>query len=381
MEFNLCMQPGFLRIIYFVKVALNFIRFIVPIGLLVKIGLDFYKGIFNPNEKDGLKPVYNRIIAAVIVFLVPTMVNLVMVFVEKVFGEEKYNGVTECYTYANLEYIELLEEKIAEEKLAAYLEEKELNLAKADQYKIAYERLLESRKVTTNGVGEHANNTNSLKCGEGSKYNNGLFNAVRTAGYKTREAVVAAGLYLSSYIDVHIPYFWSGGHFHSYAGYEDSGDNFMGVSDKWGCSVKMQYGGTGMQKDGQPYPFGLDCSGFIVWAIYNGGYYTGSPNQELIVPTNSSILKKIGGIDIESSTLKDSKGKVKPGDVIYRNGHVGLVVEVDDDKITIAEEKNYKNGLKISEVKYSSTNFTNIVYMDNFYKDYQKDSPMWDGFK
>ena len=225
-----------------------------------------------------------------------------------------------------------------------------------------------------------SNNKNMIKCNSGSNYNTNLYNNVRTAGYKTRNGVVAAGLYLSSHIDVHIPYFWSGGHFHSYNGYSDKGDNFMGVPNKWGCQVKMAFGGTESQKNGSPYPFGLDCSGFVAWAIFNGGYYTGDKNQEIYIST-SSVPGSIGGIRVSNVSVRNAKGSIKPGDIAYKNGHVGLVVAVSNNGFTVAEERGYKYGLVITEHKYSKSTFTNIVLMDNFYNNYKKGTSLWNGFK
>lgn len=374
-----CLQPFFLRIIYYLKIILQIIRFVIPILLIFKMGLTFYKGLINPSEKAPIKNVTGKIIACVIVFLVPTLIKLIMALIEQIIGVNYYNGVTECYTFANMEYIKILEQNQLDEAMNTYLTEREQALNDYEKMKLALERVAQSNKQI-NSVGEYANNKNMIKCGTGSQYNTGLYNNVRTAGYKTREGVVAAALYLSSYIDVHIPYFWSGGHFHSYYGYNDSGNNFMGVPNKWGCDVKMAYGGTDVQQDGVAYPFGMDCSGFVVWSIYNGGYYTGSESQQLRIST-SSVPSSIGGISVSSVTFKNSKGQVKPGDIAYKSGHVGLVVEVSGNKIKIAEEKGYKDGLVITEHSYSSKSFSHIVLMDNFYNNYQKDKPLWEGFK
>lgn len=376
---DICMQPLFLRIIYYIKLFLNILRFVVPIALIIKCGMDLYKSLLDTNEKNGVKNLKNRIIAGVVVFLIPTLINLLMNLIEYVNGINSYNGISECWEFADLDYIEQLEKEISEEELKAYLNERERLLEKSAQLKLALKKLVESNKAKDQ-VGEHANNNNTITCGSGSNYNQGLYNYVRAAGYKTREGVVAAALYLSSHIDVHIPYFWSGGHFHNYNGYHDSGENFMGVSDKWGCSVKMAFGGTESQKNGVAYPFGMDCSGFITWAIYNGGYYTGDKNQQLIIST-SALSSSIGGVNVTNSTLENSKGKVKPGDILYKKGHVGLVVKVEDNQLIVAEERGYKYGLVITEIKYSSTRFSHAIFMDNFYKNYKKNNTLWEGFK
>ncbi len=375
---NLCLNPDFLRVMYLIKTALNILRFVIPIGLIVKTVMDLYQNLINPSNKDGGSKIKNRVVAAIIVFLVPTLVNLIMNLIEMIGGYNSYNGVSECWQFANMDYINVLESDIEEQELMEYLTDREKRLEKAAQQKIALNRLVENNKKNTE-IGKNANNKNMIKCGDGPKYNQDLFNMVRSAGFKTREGVVAAALYLSSHINTHIPYFWSGGHFHSYNGYYDTGDNFMGVSSRWGCDTTMISPGTNKQTPGQKYPLGLDCSGFVAWAIFNGGYYTGDSSQTLTVNTQE-VPSSIGGVSVSSIAFKNAKGRVKPGDILWKKDHVGLVVKVDDSKIQIAEEKGADYGLVITEIKYNSSRFTNVILMDNFYSNYKKDAGIWNGF-
>lgn len=383
-EFNLCLQPGFLRVLSFLKIFLNILRFVIPIGLLIKSSLDIYKKIIDPTEKDGLIKLRNRFISAVVIFLVPTLIDILMTFIDDVVFDNKYNGVSECWTYANKEFIDVIE-KFYDDKMAeAYLEEQEKRFDLATKRKLIFERIASNRQIVNN-VGEYANNENTIQCGTGEQYNKGLFDAVRTAGYKTREGVVAAAIYLSSHVNVHIPYFWSGGHFHEYKyngeSFYDGGEEFIGFSKYWGCDVRLSVGrGTEKQPAGGIYPFGLDCSGFVSWAIYNGGYFNGTDGQKLRFSTDSSMLDKIGGVSVSSVKVSDAKGKIKPGDVAYRKGHVGMVLEVHDDYYVVAQEAGADRGLVVSEIKYTAKTFSDIVLMDNFYENFQKGKVLWKGF-
>lgn len=376
---DICMNPLFLRIIYYCKVLLNILRFLVPIILIIKTIIAFYKGILTPDDKEIVSKLKGRIIACIIVFLVPTIINLFMNLISKAMESKIYNGFTECHEFASLDYIKILESMRLEEEETKYLSEKEQKLAEYDKLKLTLKRIDYSNKNSLK-VGDSANKGDMIKCNSGSTYNTSLYNNVRTAGYKTRNGVVAAGLYLSSHIGVHIPYFWTGGHYHSYSGYQDKGDNLMGVPNKWGCMVKMAFGGTGAQKDGSLYPFGVDCSGFVAWAIFNGGYYTGDQSQEIFINTKSTP-SSIGGVSVSNVSVGSSKGKIKPGDIAWKKGHVGLVVEVSDSGFTVAEAKSYKKGLIVTNHKYSSSSFTKIILMDNFYSNYKKSSSLWSGFK
>ena len=377
---SLCLQPLFLRILYLSGRILNVLRFVVPILLIIKVVLDVYKQVINPKDEEGKKHIINRIVASVIVFLTPTMISLLFSFVEIVTSGNSYNDIKVCHEFANLDYINIIEQNIEQEKLELYLSERDKNLSAYEQKIEAIRKIVESNKIITEGVGEYANNHNVIACGSGSNYNTDLFNAVRSAGYKTREGVVAAALYLSSYINVHIPYFWSGGHDHTYDNYEDKGDNRIGVPNKWGCNVKMKFGGTEKQKNGVAYPFGLDCSGFVAWSILNGGYYTGDPSQKVLVSTGASPSGSIDGVRVSVIKALAAKGKIKPGDIAFKSGHVGMVVEVHDNYYMVAEEMNFNNGLVVSKVNYGSR-FTDIILMDNFYNTYKQGVPLWNGFK
>lgn len=47
--FGVCEIPVVLQIIYFIKILINLVKFIVPIGLIIMVSLDFGKGTYNRN--------------------------------------------------------------------------------------------------------------------------------------------------------------------------------------------------------------------------------------------------------------------------------------------------------------------------------------------
>ena len=77
---SVCDTELSLKIIYFVKLFLNLIFFIVPIILIIKISLDLYKGLIG-SEKDDIKKILKNVGikfgAAVILFLVMPIVNAI----------------------------------------------------------------------------------------------------------------------------------------------------------------------------------------------------------------------------------------------------------------------------------------------------------------
>ena len=384
---SLCTEPLFLRIIYISGKILNVLRFVVPIVLIIKISMDVYKHIINPDDKEGLGKVKNKIIAAIIIFLTPTLVKVVFGFVEKTLVNYEYSDLTICHEFANIKHIEALEADIAQDELDLYLPEKAKNLNARERYLESIKQYVASQSAATE-IGKYVSNKNNIVCGTGAQYNTGLFNAVRTAGLKTREGVVAATLYLSSHINVRIPYFWSGGHGHTYTTdnaserYEDFGDNFIGVSNRWGCNYKMIGRGTDKQKPGSYYPFGMDCSGFVNWAIMNGGYYTGTGKQSAVPSTDNTPSTSLDGISVTPIEASLAKGKAKPGDIAFKSGHVAMIVEVSENGYKVAEEKGADYGLVVSKdyINFGDT-FTHIILMDNFYANYKKNESPWVGFK
>ena len=68
----ICTNVVFLRILLYFKIALQVISIAVPIGLIVKLIMDFYKGMaLGSGESPStiFKNSFNRIVAAIIVFL------------------------------------------------------------------------------------------------------------------------------------------------------------------------------------------------------------------------------------------------------------------------------------------------------------------------
>ena len=70
-------EPGVIKAIQLVYKIIEVIRIIVPIGLIVMIIFDITKKVINPTEKEGQKKIMIRLLAAIIVFFIPTFINIV----------------------------------------------------------------------------------------------------------------------------------------------------------------------------------------------------------------------------------------------------------------------------------------------------------------
>ena len=203
--------------------------------------------------------------------------------------------------------------------------------------------------------------------GDRTEYNNQIKNIVETNGARKRETAAALGRYLSTEIGVKIPYFWAGGHWHySWDGHDDP-EQFRGVSPMWGCVIKnmREYMGNDM------LPAGIDCTGFVAWVLFNAGF----KKSEIGSFSGSTWLTRLGGKKLDVVDLRGSTGRVKAGDVVWRTGHMGFIIDVQGETVTIAHEKGTAWGLVVE--KYSSrtgyqigggSSFMKVMLMDNFYE-------------
>lgn len=75
-DWNWCAQPGVQDVFNIIKGVLTVVRIAVPIGLIAMTTMDITKKIINPEDKDGQKKIMTRAIAALIVFLIPTLISI-----------------------------------------------------------------------------------------------------------------------------------------------------------------------------------------------------------------------------------------------------------------------------------------------------------------
>lgn len=164
----------------------------------------------------------------------------------------------------------------------------------------------------------------------------------------TREGVVIAAVTLINYLNdgfgVKLPYYWGGKY------------PYIGINPNFG-------GYTSASEHGQVHA-GFDCSGFVSWAIINGGFNFG--NGEATSGFDRRF--KANSCDM----IHDSSCVGQPGDLInsYGSGsnHVQLIVhtDVENQKYYIAESSG---SLFIQQVEMHGSRLYNpyIIHMDEFY--------------
>lgn len=101
-----CHNVDLLKTIMFVKAILNIIFIVVPIGLIIMMAIDFLKVVIAGNEneqKENFTISVKRAIAVVVLFFVPTIVNLLMSLLGNLNIDWNF-----CYNYATRENIEIV---------------------------------------------------------------------------------------------------------------------------------------------------------------------------------------------------------------------------------------------------------------------------------
>lgn len=161
-------------------------------------------------------------------------------------------------------------------------------------------------------------------------YSNEMFTSVRNSGLGTASAVLTVADYATSKFygitgGKKLNYTWGGGHSSSYAIY------------------------------GFYSPYGLDCSSFISWVLYNAGF-----NYKDYVSEN-------WGNAGTKYPLSSKRGK--PGDLIWCKGHIALIIASDETGYYTAEAYSPSAGIINHHYAYNDTSKAfYTIDMTNFYQ-------------
>ena len=94
---DFCTNAGF--ILRVVVKLFKIVRWVIPILLIVLISFDLFKAfasqLDDKTKKDTFSKIVKRLIYAIIIFLVPTIINLVMIKLEPI---SRDNNVSETST-------------------------------------------------------------------------------------------------------------------------------------------------------------------------------------------------------------------------------------------------------------------------------------------
>ena len=77
MMLSICDLPDVLKVMRIVNIVITIIKVVVPILLIVSAMIDFARAVSDSELNKITKPMVNKVIAAILVFLIPTFVKLI----------------------------------------------------------------------------------------------------------------------------------------------------------------------------------------------------------------------------------------------------------------------------------------------------------------
>ena len=234
-----------------------------------------------------------------------------------------------------------------------------------------------------------------LPCGKYSKADNDLLDEIlkdriNVAGYKTRAGAVEAARFLALEFPYKIRYFSENGR-GSTNGVDGEGryyhvglyldeSRYSSIKKKsagpktWGCSLYSRPS-HGYRSNG------LDCSGFVSWAMLNGGFDVGdigaglAPHKDL---TDYGVRTKFNASVVKS-------GKVKVGDLLssggIQGGHIAMIVGEDNNYYYVAESLWTPPNVAVVIIPYSKKDlfkrYYYVMLMDSYYKEDGNLTKLW----
>lgn len=162
-------------------------------------------------------------------------------------------------------------------------------------------------------------------------YYNDLLMKIQALSSSQRDLVVLNAIFLSM-IFPHMPYFWGGGHQY----------NIKGVDPLWGTKKVLELHGD--DNTGKVIPYGLDCSGFIDWVLYNSDFDSDKVN---CFSTTSSYL--LLGV-VEKISSKNIISRIKAGDLVYMDRHAGIIIAKNSKDIIVAHCSGSGNGMNLTSI-------------------------------
>ena len=234
-----------------------------------------------------------------------------------------------------------------------------------------YVELTCKKKMGSSIKSINTNKSSYISCNSSLDNDNKILDeGIRSFGYKTRDAVTYSALYLANY-NKKIAYQWGGKYQHK------------GLNPNWGCrkEVSLHDGRLicARELSSNTCEAGLDCTGYTAWAFVQAGF---SPD---IIRTSSQSTGMWGNFNAKSHKYAFNKNnldyinKIQIGDLVWREGHVAMVIGISNVSLQIANAKLNIDVQNISKytgksIDGPSNNFTHFVLFEDFYKMYGANS-------
>ena len=116
---GICNNPNILSVVIIIKTIITIIRIAVPILLLLFGTIAFVRAVKNDEELDKAKKnIVSKVIAAIIIFFIPSFVSLI----SKIVGFSDYQ---ECIDLATPQGVVIAYQNAADQAIAAFEESEE----------------------------------------------------------------------------------------------------------------------------------------------------------------------------------------------------------------------------------------------------------------
>lgn len=177
---------------------------------------------------------------------------------------------------------------------------------------------IKNMNITSKGLDnalqfQYSNTFNEKLTGYDYDYYQSLFNKAMSLATDNRTRTIMAALFLATSFP-HMNYFWGGGH----------ESICEGLDPTWGDPRLVT--AEGSETTGTKQPNSLDCSGYVSWVLKNGGY-------NIEKPMTTWELENIGE---KTPLINSNENDIKVGDLAYMDGHIGVIVRIDNKDITIS---------------------------------------------
>lgn len=252
------------------------------------------------------------------------------------------------------------------------------------------------REITVSDLiikAELNNDKEWLPCGIYSEEDNDLIDTIletRIAekGYATRAGVVEAARFLTLNFPYKIKYAYEWGRqeenkidgegrYYLKGLYLDESrfDHLVGSNvepQTWGCVIYN----TNIKSNSIN---GLDCSGFVTWAILNGGFDCGD------LGAGYSGVRALPDLGVTKRINDNVLKECKVGDLVHSNytgGHIGIIIGIDEENNYYIAEATPKDDVealvvtKLNEKQLKKT-WNEIVLMDTYYLEDGNLTNMW----
>ena len=232
-----------------------------------------------------------------------------------------------------------------------------------------------------------------LSCNKYSKEENDLLDQIlksriNEVGYKTRAGAIEAARFLTLDFPYRINYFYENGrqttnkvdgegrYYHEGLYLHES--RYSSITGKgtgpktWGCSLFSNPANRYIDN-------GLDCSGFVSWALLNAGF---DPKDVGAGWSDKADLTDYGEVKKLTDELQISN-IIKVGDLLHSEaagGHIAMIVGIDKEYYYVAQALWYDEiGVIISKYKKNKLNksFPHVVLMDKYYINDGNLTNMW----